>query len=100
MVAWAAVFLLMNFFAPVRKPIRESKFGKGVGAMTVISDLQKVLASCEEIKGTYAKMAQTTQDSLAKEMFKSMVTDMNRHIQFLNDRLEFLNLSNQLNQQS
>lgn len=68
--------------------------------MTVKSDLQKVLASCEEIKGSYAVMAHSTEDQQAKQMFNNMKTDMVKHIQFLNDRLEYLNLNNQLNQKN
>lgn len=59
--------------------------------MTVKSDIQKVLASCEEIKGSYAAMAHSTEDKMAKQMYDNMKADIERHIMFLSDRLEFVN---------
>ena len=66
--------------------------------MTVQSDLQKAIASCEAAKGTYAMMAESTEDRQAEQMFNSMKTDMDKHIQFLNNRLNYLNENSQLNQ--
>ncbi|MEW6308855.1 MAG: DUF1657 domain-containing protein [Bacillota bacterium] len=66
--------------------------------MTVKSDLQKALSSCEEVRGSYAKMAQSTHDQMAKQTFGQMKADMDRHVMFLSDRLEYLNVSNRLNQ--
>jgi rubrerythrin len=65
--------------------------------MTVQSDLQKAIASCEAAKGSYAMMAQSTEDPQAKQMFNSMKADIDRHIQYLNGRLSYLNQNNDLN---
>jgi bacterioferritin (cytochrome b1) len=43
-------------------------------------------------------MAHSTEDQMAKQMYNNMKADIERHISFLEDRLEYLNLSNQLNQ--
>lgn len=66
--------------------------------MTVQSDLKKAMATCESIKGSYALMAESTEDQQAKKMFNSMKADIEKHIQFLTDRLDYLNHNNQLNQ--
>lgn len=67
--------------------------------MTVKSDLQKAIASAEATKGNYAMMAQSTEDQQIKQTFEQMSSDVDRHLQFLNSRLQFLNENNQLNQQ-
>lgn len=67
--------------------------------MTVQSDLQQAIAACEAAKGSYGMMAQATEDQQAKKMFNQMSTDVTNHIQFLNDRLDYLNQNNALNQQ-
>ena len=67
--------------------------------MTVQSDVQKAIASAEAAKGSYAMFEQSTQDQSAKQMFKEMKADMDRHIQMLNSRLSYVNANNQLNQQ-
>ena len=65
--------------------------------MTVQSDLQKAIASCEAAKGSYAMMAQSTEDKTAKQVYNQMKSDIDVHLQFLNSRLGYLNDSNQLN---
>ncbi len=65
--------------------------------MTVQSDIQKAIASCEAAKGSYAMMAQSTEDTQAKQMYNIMRTDIDRHLQYLNGRLGYLNDGNQLN---
>ena len=65
--------------------------------MTVQSDIQKAIASCESAKGTYSMMAQSTEDTQAKQMYNVMKSDIDRHLQYLNSRLGFLNDGNQLN---
>jgi len=65
--------------------------------MTVQSDIQKAIASCESAKGTYSMMAQSTEDMQAKQMYNVMKADIDRHLQYLNGRLGFLNDGNQLN---
>ncbi len=67
--------------------------------MTVKSDLQKAIASSESSRGTYAMMAQSTEDPQAKQMYNIMKADMDRHLQYLNDRLSYLTQNNNLNQQ-
>ena len=68
--------------------------------MTVKSDLQKTMATCESIKGNYALMAESTEDLQAKQMFNDMKVDIEKHIQFLTDRLDYINHNNQLNQKN
>lgn len=65
--------------------------------LTVQSDLQKAIASCEAAKGSYSMMAQSTEDQTAKQMFNQMKSDIDRHLQLLNSRMDYLNENNQLN---
>lgn len=65
--------------------------------MTVQSDLQKAIASCEAAKGSYSLMSEATEDQQAKQMFDQMSSEVDRHIQYLNDRLNYLNENNPLN---
>ncbi|HHV39241.1 MAG TPA: DUF1657 domain-containing protein [Tepidimicrobium sp.] len=65
--------------------------------MTVQSDLQQAIASCEAAKGSYAMMAQATEDQQAKQMFEQMASEVDNHIQYLSDRLNYLNENNPLN---
>ncbi|CCQ96965.1 Flagellin protein [[Clostridium] ultunense Esp] len=65
--------------------------------MTVQSDLQKAIASCEAAKGSYSLMAESTEDQETKQTFQQMSSEVDRHIRFLNDRLNFLNENNPLN---
>ncbi len=66
--------------------------------VTVKSDYEKAVAMCEANKGNYAMMAHSTDDQQVKQMFNNMKSDMDKHIQFLNSRLEYLTLNNQLYQ--
>lgn len=68
--------------------------------MTVKSDLQSAIAACESTKGSFSMMAQSTEDQQVKQTFEQMSSDIDRHLQFLNGRLQFLNENNQLNQQN
>lgn len=65
--------------------------------MTVQSDLQKAIASCEAAKGSYAMMAQSTEDQSAKQMYNVMKADIDRHLQYLNERVNYLGGVNPLN---
>lgn len=67
--------------------------------MTVQSDLEKVVAYCEVIKGNYAVMAQSTEDKQAKNMYNSMKADIDKHMEFLGGRLEYLTQNNELYKQ-
>ena len=64
--------------------------------MTVQGDLEKAIAYCEATKGSYALMAQSTEEKDAKDTFNAMKADVERHIQFLNNRLEYLKENNDL----
>ena len=68
--------------------------------MTVKSDLQKALATCEELQGTYAIMAQSTEDPVAKQRFGVMKQELDNHIQFLLNRIDYVTLNNPLNQEN
>lgn len=67
--------------------------------MTVQSDMQKCIAAAKAAMGSYAMFENATLDQSAKAMFKDMAKDMERHVQILESRLQYLNSSNQLNQQ-
>jgi rubrerythrin len=68
--------------------------------LTVQSDLQKAVAACEAAKGTYKVMAQSTEDQSAKAMFNEMSTDLDKHLSYLNNRVNYITQGNSLNQQS
>ncbi|MFZ5813957.1 MAG: DUF1657 domain-containing protein [Bacillota bacterium] len=56
-------------------------------------------ASAESAQGSYLMFASATQDQSAKQMFQSMAGDMQKHIDQLKGRLDYLNSHNALNQQ-
>ena len=66
--------------------------------LTVQSDLQKAVAACEAAKGSYHVMALSTEDQSAKGMFNEMSNDLEKHLSYLNSRLNYINQSNGLNQ--
>lgn len=66
--------------------------------LTVQSDLQKAVAACESAKGTYKVMAQSTDDKSAKSMYTEMSSDLERHLSYLNGRLNYITQANSLNQ--
>ncbi|ACL75134.1 DUF1657 domain-containing protein [Ruminiclostridium cellulolyticum] len=67
--------------------------------MTVQSDLQKAVAACEAAKGTYKVMSESTQDQSAKQMYNELSSDLEKHLQYLNSRLNYVSQGNELNQQ-
>lgn len=67
--------------------------------MTVQQDLQKAVAAAQSALGTYSTFAQSTQDQTAKQMFQELSSDLQRHVNMLNGRLDYLNQNNSLNQQ-
>lgn len=67
--------------------------------MTVKSDIKKAIASAESAKGTYAMFAESTDDTTAKQMFQQMEQDMQRHVDMLNNRLNYITENNTLYQQ-
>ena len=64
--------------------------------MTIKSDIERAIAYCEASKGSYALMAESTEEKEAKDMFNSMKADVEKHIEFLNNRLEYLKGNNDL----
>lgn len=68
--------------------------------MTVKSDLQKAVATSESLRGTYTLMAESTEDQMAKQMFNVMKADLEKHIVYINNRLDYLTLSSELNKKS
>ena len=67
--------------------------------MTVQSDLKKAIASAEAAKGAYAMAAEATEDQTAKQKYQQMSADMDNHLMFLNNRVNYLDSNNSLNQQ-
>lgn len=59
--------------------------------MTVKSDLKKAVAAALAAKGTYLTAAESTQDQSARTKYEEMSMDVDRHIEFLNNRLQYLN---------
>ncbi len=66
--------------------------------MTVQSDLKQALASAQKALGTYNDFAESTQDQSAKQLFQDMAQDMQKHVNLLNTRLNYLEKNNPLNQ--
>lgn len=67
--------------------------------MTVKSDLKKAIASVESLVGTYGMFAESTDDTTAKQMFQQMQQDAQRHVDMLNNRLNYVTENNTLYQQ-
>lgn len=66
--------------------------------MTVKSDLQQAIAACESAKGSYSMMCQATEDKQVKKTFEQMGNEVNKHLQFLEGRLNYVTQHNRLNQ--
>ena len=64
--------------------------------MTVKKDIEKALAAAQSAQGTYSTFSSSTDDANAKQMFKQMAQDMDRHISNLQSRLSST-AENQLN---
>lgn len=58
--------------------------------MTVKSDLKKAVAAALAAKGTYLMAAESTQDMSAKTRYEEMASDVDKHVEFLNNRLTYL----------
>lgn len=58
--------------------------------MTVKSDLKKAAAAGLVAKGTYMSAAESTQDMSAKTKYEEMAKEMDKHMEFLNSRLSYL----------
>lgn len=68
--------------------------------MTVENDLQQAIASAQSALGNYQMFAESTHDPAAKQMFQSMAQDMERHVNQLNARKDYLSNGNSLNNQN
>ena len=62
------------------------------------SDLQKTVADAQCLLGQYAAFAQQTQDKAVKKMFNELSDDMQKHIDTLNLRLDYLTKNNPMYQ--
>ncbi|MDP4127352.1 MAG: DUF1657 domain-containing protein [Bacillota bacterium] len=65
--------------------------------MTVQADLEKAVAAAQSALGTYGAFSASTQDETAKQMFKDMATDMERHVGQLRGRLNYVTQNNTMN---
>lgn len=52
--------------------------------------LEKCIISAEDAKGSYSNMSHLDVDQQTQQMYKNMVYDTSKHLQFLNSRLEYL----------
>lgn len=62
--------------------------------MTIESDLQLALARAEQLKGSYAVFAGSTQDPDAKKMYRQLHQDMQRHVDSLYQRISYVTNNN------
>lgn len=62
-------------------------------------DLQKAVAQCQCLLGSYQMAASATKDQMAKKMYQELGQDMQRHIDHLNNRLSYLEKNNPMYQQ-
>lgn len=63
--------------------------------LTEESDLQKAITSAEAAKNVYSQMFQSSENHQEKQMFNTMRYDIDKHLQWLNYRLNGLNRRNQ-----
>lgn len=65
--------------------------------MTVRNDLERAIAMANASKGSYMLFATESEDDKAKQVFQDMAEDMDRHVQILESRRDYLDQYNQLN---
>ena len=65
--------------------------------MTVQADLEKAVAAAQSALGTYECFSSSTLDETAKQMFKDMSSDMERHVGQLRGRLNYVTQNNTMN---
>ncbi|MGC7873159.1 DUF1657 domain-containing protein [Desulfosporosinus sp. FKB] len=65
--------------------------------MTVQADLEKAVAAAQSALGTYETFSASTLDETAKQMFKEMSSDMERHVALLRGRLAYVTQNNSMN---
>jgi hypothetical protein len=56
--------------------------------------LQKCIISAEDAKGSYSQMSNLDIDPTTKEMYINMLTDLTKHLHYLNDRFNYLKKQN------
>ncbi|OLN32375.1 DUF1657 domain-containing protein [Desulfosporosinus metallidurans] len=65
--------------------------------MTIQADLEKAVAAAQSALGTYETFSVSTLDESAKQMFKDMSSDMERHVGQLRGRLNYVTQNNAMN---
>ena len=65
--------------------------------MTAINDIKKSIVSAEAAKEAYALAAETEEDPIVKQRYEEMKADMDKHLMYLSNRLNFLINNNNLN---
>ena len=65
--------------------------------MTVQADMEKAVAAAQSALGTYESFSVSTLDETAKQMFKEMSSDMERHVAQLRGRLNYVTQNNDMN---
>lgn len=65
--------------------------------MTVVREIEKAIAMAEASKGNYLLFASDSEDQQATRVFRDMAQDMERHVQILESRREYLTKHNNLN---
>lgn len=65
--------------------------------MTIQADLEKAVAAAQSALGTYETFSVSTLDDSAKQMFKDMSSDMERHVSQLRGRLNYVTQNNAMN---
>ncbi|TGE34479.1 DUF1657 domain-containing protein [Desulfosporosinus sp. Sb-LF] len=65
--------------------------------MTVQADMEKAVAAAQSALGTYEAFSTSTLDESAKQMFKEMSSDMERHVGQLRGRLNYVTQNNAMN---
>jgi Uncharacterized conserved protein len=65
--------------------------------MTVQADLEKAVAAAQSALGTYEAFATSTLDETAKQMYKELSSDMERHVAQLKGRLNYVTQNNDMN---
>jgi len=65
--------------------------------LTIQADLEKAVAAAQSALGTYETFSVSTLDDSAKQMFKDMSSDMERHVSQLRGRLNYVTQNNAMN---
>lgn len=65
--------------------------------MTVRKDLERSIAMAAVAKGNYLLFATDSEDDTVTSVFRDMADDMERHVQILESRRDYLDKHNQLN---